>query len=182
MEFFKKRRNAWFVTLLIIILVTVVSAGSSLNKLRKQADNVFYNGEGMDGMGIQHDLDMIMSYCSNLTVVASRYMDKEHDLVKAVNNNKDALEAAETPDKKYQGAQNLFQSVTELYVYMGDLHLSEKDQDFHDSIYADIESRYIIISRSTYNQYAKEFNIIRNRFPANILSAITSVPALELYE
>ncbi|HOJ10190.1 MAG TPA: LemA family protein [Clostridiales bacterium] len=182
MEFLKKRTNAWLITLIIIILATVISSGSSLNKLRLEAENVFYIGEDMDGIGIQHDLEMIMSDCSNLTVVAGRYMDKEHELIKAVLKARDTLGAAKTPGKKYREAQNLLQSAVELYTYIGDLPLSQKDQDFRRSLYTNMKSHNIIISRSTYNQHAREFNNILSRFPANILSAVSFISPLELYE
>jgi len=182
MDFFKKRTNAWLITIIVVILATTIGAGSSLNKLKKQAESIFYIGEDMDGTGIQHDLEMIMSDCSNLTVVAGRYMDKEHNLINAVRKNKEALGAAKTPGKKYREAQNLLQSAVELYIYMGDLSLSEKDRNFRNNLYVNINSHNIIISRSTYNQHAREFNNILNRFPANILSTVAFVSPLELYE
>ncbi len=182
MEFFKKRSNAWLITLIAIILASIIGSGSSLNKLRIEAEDVFYIGEDKDGTGIQHDLEMIMSDCANLTVVAGRYMDKEHSLIKPVRRNREALGAAKTPGKKYKEAQNLLHSITELYIYMGDLPLSEKDRNFRNSLYANINSHNIIISRSTYNQHAREFNNVLNRFPANILTAIAFVSPLELYE
>lgn len=182
MKFFRKRLNAWLITLLIIILSTSISAGSSLNELRKQAEDIFYIGEEKDGTGIQHDLDMVMSNCSNLTVVAGRYLDKEHELISAVNEGRTALSASKTPSEKYKEAQNLLHSVTELYTYMGDLELSEKDKNFRNSLYANINSHNIIISRNTYNQYAREFNNTLNQFPANIFGIITFITPLELYE
>lgn len=182
MEFFKKRINAWLITLVVVILATIIGAGSSLNKLRLEAENIFYIGEDKDGTGIQHDLEMIMSDCANLTVVAKRYMDKEHDLITAVQKNREALGAANTPGKKYLEAQSLLHSITELYIYMGDLPLSEKDKNYRNSLYANINSHNIIISRSTYNQRAREFNNILNHFPANILSVAAFISPLELYE
>ena len=37
--------------------------------------------------------------CANPTVVAGRYMDKEHSLINAVRRNREALGAAKTPGK-----------------------------------------------------------------------------------
>lgn len=182
MEFFKNRTVARFITIIVIILATLIGAGSSLRRLRKEAEDIFYLGEDRDGTGIQHDLEMIMSYSYNLTTVASRYMDAEHSLISAVRKNRDTLAQAETPGQKYEAAQNLLQAVTELYTYMGSLPLSESDQKFRNSLYADINSHNIIISRSTYNQHAREFNNTLKRFPANILGTLTFVRPLELYE
>jgi len=109
-------------------------------------------------------------------------MDAEHSLISAVRKNRDTLAQAETPGQKYEAAQNLLQAVTELYTYMGSLPLSESDQKFRNSLYADINSHNIIISRSTYNQHAREFNNTLKRFPANILGTLTFVRPLELYE
>ena len=109
-------------------------------------------------------------------------MDKEHDLITDVRKNREALGAAKTPSKKHQEAQKLLNSVTVLYIYLGDLPLNEKDRKFRNSLYANINSHNIIISRSTYNQHAREFNNILSRFPANILSAVAFVSPLELYE
>ena len=125
---------------------------------------------------------MIMSDCSNLTVVAGRYMNKDHELIKNVLNDRNALNDADTPGEKYDAAQKLLSSATELYTYLGDLALSVKDQDFRNSLYANINSHKIIISRNTYNQYAREFNSVLNTFPANILSKIAFISPVELYE
>lgn len=182
MEFLKKRSNAWLITLVAIMLASIIGAGSSLNKLRAGAEEVFYLGEDRDGAGIQHDLEMIMSDSANLTVVAGRYMDKNHSLINSIHENREALGAAKTPRKKYEKAQELLHSVTELYTYMGDLSLSEKDKNFRSSLYANINSHNIIISRSAYNQRVREFNDTLNKFPANILSSVVLLSPLELYE
>jgi hypothetical protein len=182
MEFFKKKFNAWMITLITIILASVIGSGSSLNKFKNKTENIFYLGESKDGTGIQHDLEVIMSDSTNLTVVARRYIDKDHGLINAVSKSKETLNSAKTPGAKYREMQNLLISVTELYAYLGDLPLSEKDQNFRKSLYADINSRNIIISRNIYNQRAREFNRTLDYFPANILSNITFVSPLELFE
>jgi hypothetical protein len=182
MEFFRKRSIAWLITIIVIIASTIIGAGSSLNKLREEAISIFYLGEEKDGAGIQHDLEMIMSDSYNLTVVARRYMNEDDKLISAVRKNREALSLAKTPGEKYRQAQNLLSSVTELYVHLGDMQLSEKDSNFRNSLYANINSHNIIISRSTYNQHAREFNNILKSFPANILSFFAFVSELELYE
>ena len=178
----KKRGIAWLITIIAIIVSSIIGAGSSLNKLRQEAESIFYLGEEKDGAGIQHDLEMIMSDCYNLTVVASRYMNENDKLISAVRKNREALSLAKTPGEKYRQAQNLLSSATELYIHLGDIHLSEKDNSFRSSLYANINSHNIIISRSTYNQHAREFNNILKSFPANILSFVAFVSPLELYE
>jgi len=182
MKFLKKRINAWIITILIIVLSTVISGGSSLNKIRQQTMDIFYLGEDMDGAGIQHDLNMIMSDSANLTVVAGRYLSKDHELIQKVLNDRDALNEAETPAEKYDATQKLLSSVTELYTYLGDLSLSEKDQNFRNNLYANINSHNIKISRNSYNKYAKEFNSLLNTFPANILSKLAFISPVEPYE
>lgn len=182
MEFFRKRNVAWSITIIVIIVSTIIGAGSSLNKLREETMSIFYLGEEKDGAGIQHDLELIMGDCYNLTVVATRYMNEDDKLISAVRKNREALSSAKTPGEKYLHAQNLLRSVTELYIHLGDMQLSEKDNNFRRNLYANISSYNIIISRSTYNQHAREFNSILKSYPANILSFFASVSELELYE
>jgi len=182
MRVLRKRATAWTITILIIILSTIISGGSSLNKLRQETIDIFYLGEKMNGVGIQHDLNMIMTNSVNLTVVAGRYLGQGHELIQKVLNARDALNKAETPGEKYDAAQELLSSVTELYTYLGNMELKEKDQNFRESLYAEINSHNIKISRSAYNQYSRKFNNLLNTFPANILSKVAFIRPVELYE
>lgn len=143
---------------------------------------LFYQGERMDGKGIQSDLDYIMDQCYNLTVVAGRYMDKGDERIENVLEHINLMEKAETPGDKFEAKEQLLKASMKLYEELNFMNLDERDQFYRDSFSVDVKSRQLIISHNSYNNKAVIFNKCLKRFPANVLSTITFVKPLELYE
>ncbi|GAB6087434.1 LemA family protein [Alkaliphilus crotonatoxidans] len=182
MEFFQRRKNAQILTTIIVIFTILIGFRSSMGKLRTQAESIFYLGEEQNGVGIQQDLEAIMAECYNLTVVAGRYLEKDDARIQAVMDKREALSQAKTPDTKYDAVQELIFSSEELYRALEPLPLSDRDQGYRNGFLAEINSRQLIIERSSYNEYAIAYNKKLKAFPANILKIVTSVAPLELYE
>lgn len=178
----KRVGKAWAITLVMVLAATLIGSGTSLRKLRNEAESIFYQGEDQDGMGIQYDLDQLMEECYSLTVVAKRYLEDSDPMITAVLEARTALEKAKTPPRKHDAAEKLKEVSLALYEHLGNYPLNERDLKYRNGFYAEITSRFLIIDRSSYNQRAKEFNETISKFPANILRLITFVAPLELYE
>jgi hypothetical protein len=182
MKHLKNRKTAISVTSFLILLSILFGAHSSLTGIRDRALDIFYTGEKADGKGIQSDLEYISDQCYNLTVVAGRYMDKGDARIEDILKKRDRLDSAATPGDKYRAKEELIEAAMSLYEDMGTMELEERDRYYRDGFAADVESRQLIISHSSYNENAIAFNKCLKRFPANILSKITFVKPLELYE
>jgi len=182
MEFLKNRKTAKGITALIILFSILLGAHLSLTKLKEETLSVFYQGENKGEKGIQSDLEYISDQCYNLTVVAGRYMNREEDEVKEVSERLEAMKKADAPGDKYQAKENLIKTSMELHGKLNLMNLSEKDRYYCDSFPVNLKSRELIISHNSYNEKAASYNRCLQRFPANILSRITFVRPLELYE
>lgn len=182
MKFLKNRKTATGITALIILFSILLGAHLSLTKLKEETLSVFYHGENTGEKGIQSDLEYISDQCYNLTVVAGRYMNREEETVKEVSEHLEALKKAAAPGDKYKAKENLIKASMELHEKLVLMNLTEKDRYYCDSFPVNLRSRELIISHSSYNEKAASYNRCLQRFPANILSRITFVRPLELYE
>jgi hypothetical protein len=182
MKYLNNRKTAIRITAIAVVISILFGSHSSLIKLRDEVLQIFYQGENMNGKGIQSDIEYISDQCYNLTVVASRYMDKKDESIENVLQNRDLLSAADTPGDKYQAKEKLIEASMNLYDDLGSMILEERDQFYRDSFKVNVASRQLIISHNSYNDHALTFNQGIKRFPANILSKLTFVKPLELYE
>lgn len=182
MKYLKNRKAAIGITSFLVLASILFGAHSSLTRLREQALAVFYNGEKMDGKGIQYDLKYISDQCYDLTVVAERYLDGKDQRIEEVLDNREQLDRAAAPGDKFKAKEKLLEAAMSLYDALGTVELTEKDAYYRDSFPVNVKSRQLIISHSTYNEHAIAFNKCLKRFPANILGRITFVKSLELYE
>lgn len=182
MKYLKNRKIAIGITSFAVLFSILLGAHLSLTKIRDEALLIFYNGEKMDGKGIQSDLEYIADQCYDLTVVAGRYMDKEDKRIKEVLANLDLINNAVTPRDKYQAKEKLIEATMNLYENLDSMDMEERDLYYRGSFPANVESRQLIISHNSYNENALSFNNCLKRFPANVLSKITFVRPLELYE
>jgi hypothetical protein len=182
MKYLNNKNIAVKITSFLILFSILLGAHFSLTKLRDEALQTFYNGENRDGKGIQSDLNYIADQCYNLTVVASRYLDKDDKKILEVIQNRDLIEKANSPGDKYQAKEKLIKSSMILYDNLKSLDLSERDQYYNDSFPINIESRQLIISHNSYNDNALEFNRILKKFPANLVRWIIFMKPLALYE
>jgi len=182
MIFLKNRKTAKCITALIILFSVLLGAHLSLTKLKEETLSVFYQGEYKGEKGIQSDLEYISDQCYNLTVVAGRYMNREEETVKVVSERLEALKKADTPGDKFKAKEDLIKVSMGLHEKLDLMNLSEKDRYYCDSFPVNLKSRELIISHSSYNEKAASYNRCLQRFPANILSRITFIRPLELYE
>ncbi|MGF7145382.1 hypothetical protein HNQ56_003823 [Anaerotaenia torta] len=182
MKYLRNRKVAIGITAFAVFLSILFGSHSSLMQLREETSLIFYSGEKKNGKGIQHDLEYITDQCYNLTVVAGRYMDPDDERIKEVLRKRDLVNSAVTPREKYQTSESLIEAAMKLYKDLGFMSLEERDQYYRDSFAVNVESRQLIISHSSYNELAVTFNESLERFPANVLSKITFVKPLELYE
>ena len=171
---------------MIVLAASIVLSGPigfkrTMNGFYKDLQNEFLNGEYNDGLSIQNDLDYRVELAHNLTTVAKRYLDSDDNAVVAVLKTAQALSDANGPAEQFDANQELTAASTDLYEALGKIELSEKDEKYRRSIYADMNSRNDTIGNDPYNQLATEYNQKLEGFPAGLLSGLTGVKKAELF-
>jgi hypothetical protein len=182
MNLFKNKTFSIIIMIVMIIASILIGSHRSLTGLSVDASNVFISGANGDGMGIQNDLNQRFELSGNLVKITDNYIDINNSIFKTISDARSSLTTAETPKEKYNANIKLTEAVNELYTLLGKENLSDKDERYRNSIYSDFCSRNDTIGHDKYNEYAKKFNDTLKQFPANILSKLTFVKPLELFQ
>ena len=64
-----------------------------------------------------------------------------------------------------------------LYRELGEKSLSDKDESYRQRLYTEFNSRGDTISHDPYYSYAADYNRILQKFPANLIAALTPIQA-----
>lgn len=172
MNLFKNKAFAIITMIVMIIASILIGSHRSLTGVSVDASNVFINGTNGDGMGIQNDLNQRFELSGNLVKIAGNYLDMNNSIFKTISDSRNSLTTAQTPKEKYNANIKLTEAVNELYTLLGKENLSDKDERYRNDT----------IGHDKYNEYAKKFNDTLKQFPANILSKLTFVKPLELFQ
>lgn len=181
-EFLKKRSGAVTVLILVIVLSTLFSCHRSLTKKQDKIEAILTTGSDGSGIGINSDLEKRVDYSRNLVKVAQKYQGLDREIT-ALSNACDALVARDGgAAEAYSLNEDLSDAAQDLYLAMEGL-LAEKDEEYRQSLYANILSRNDTISHEAakYNEKALDFNSILHTFPANILKYPSFVKECELF-
>lgn len=182
MTVFSKRKLIAILTMVAMILVAIWGGSyHSLSSMAKEVSAVFYNGENGDGLCIQHDLDARADVAINMVSLAKKYLPESDTAVQNVIQARAELLNASGISEKYRANDKLTQTTTDLYYKLQETELSETDQKYPARFFDQLSSYNDTISRDPYNRRAEEFNQMLETFPANILSTITFVDSVELY-
>ena len=85
MEKLMDRRFAAAAMCVMIVLGLFLGAYSSGSRLRSAVEDVFYNGELGDGVGVASDMSNRCAAVRNLIVVAKRSLDPGSEVLKAAS-------------------------------------------------------------------------------------------------
>jgi len=180
--FGKEVKTACIVLAAAVAVSVPLGFTNTMNRMYDKVRIEFQEGAEKDGLSIEVDLAARASSAHNLATVAKRYMDEDSGLIKAVTQASDALSTAEGPAAKYAANEELGAAFTRLYEELGGMELSEKDEQYRQSLYAEMKSRNVTMGNDPYNQLAEDYNSKLERFPANLLSKVFSVKKAELFQ
>ncbi|MBQ4650657.1 MAG: hypothetical protein IJB73_08150 [Firmicutes bacterium] len=172
----------------IILMVVLIAGGlfvggaKGLNGLYKDVAEVFFVGIDNDGICVANDMSERISAATNMVTVARKYestvpascrqaIDYVNTAAASVDSALNARDIAEA----VAANKILDTAVADLYREMGDLSLSDKDEDYRQNLYADFNSRNDTISHDPYNQYAQEYMAALDGFPAGLIAAIMPI-------
>ncbi|MCR4963954.1 MAG: LemA family protein [Firmicutes bacterium] len=172
---------AWTVAICAILFSLFVLGGAKLHAEKEAAAAYFYQGENQDGLSIDHDLQQRAAAAYNLYTVASRYLPAENDALRRLLADREALLQAESPADKFRADQELGQSALNVYAALNGMALSEQDQFYRNNLLQQMDSSAATISHDGYNQRAREFNALRQGFPARIIAWLWRIRQLEYF-
>lgn len=183
MQMLRNQGAAVLITLAIVAFSVLFGSNFSLNRLREQAENVYSFGEDGSGQGIESDISDIAQSGENQITVAQRYLDENDALIAAVRSGVDGYSDAYGPDAQFDAEQAMLQAIRALDTRLrAETAVSADDKVHLDRIIADVEAAHTMIGRSTYNEYARQFNEELSSFPANVLGAVAGTKPLEYFE
>ena len=178
----KKRGTAYGVLAAVLVLGTLFGTFRSLTSERRSASEAFYVGVDGSGYGISTNLDLRVEYARNLCKIAARYdASAETEQVEQACSD---LEAAEGFSEKYDANTALTDAVDTLDQKLQSLSLSQEDDEFRQSLTADIASYEMKIDKlaTDFNAGARQFNDhVLGGFPAELFGALTGVEEVEEY-
>ena len=179
----KGRTKACLICLLMIILATFIGGRRSLPKLRNEALELFFNGDGTTlDLGIEHDLEERITLAKRLIVVGGRYFDKDNALLTNITSDCSKISGSNEPNVKYKYNEELTSDCYALVEALDLITLSSDDENYVVDIMVGMESANQIIGHSSYNSEATEFNRLLEEFPTNIVAKLSFVKPLALFD
>lgn len=179
----KGRAKACFICIVMIILAVTVGGRRTLPKLRNEALDVFFSGDGSSlDLGIEHDLQQRITLAKRLVVVGERYFNENDALLTNVTADCSKISGSNEPNVKYKYNKELTSDCYALVEALDLLQLSKDDENYVVEIMVDMESANQIIGHSSYNEKANDFNKLLEEFPTNIVAKLSFVKPLALFE
>lgn len=176
-------QNAAFARIVMIILIAfsiVFGARRSLSSLVAEAENVFYQGEYGDGLGVAEDIKRCRECTSNLLVIGRNAFGQEGtESMKVLEAQIKRMKAVEDPSGQLRELKELTENLKPYYQELQKADLSDYDRGQCNKLIRDIEENIERITRDSYQKAVREVNQKLNTFPASILKYAAGVMELE---
>lgn len=172
MEQLKNRRTAIGVMVLMILLSMLLGAWRSGSRLYGEVEDLFYNGEAGNGIGVASDLSQRAETAVNMIIVAKRNLDQSDPAITGLEEAVTEVSMAKSLQERYAADQKMSVCMAALYDALGETVLSEKDAGYRSSLYADFTSAAMTMSHDPYNAQAVEYNQALRTFPGSLFFAL----------
>ena len=168
----KNRRTAALAMCVMIFLSFIIGGWRSGARLYGEVGDIFYNGEKGNGIGVASDLSQRAESAVNMIIVAKRGLEADDDVLKELEAAVTAMNSAGSLEDKAEANSVLTSAMAAVYDALGEVSLSEKDEGYRQSLYADFTSAAMTMSHDGYNEQAVEYNRAIKSFPGSIFFAI----------
>ena len=183
MAFFKSKKTAIAVCILLVLIAVVFGSHRSLNALRAEAVALYTNGDE-NGLSILANLNSIQAYAAALLKAAAPYYDGTDTAFAAVKAAHTRLTDALGKDvtAQRQALTELLNACTALQLdYTGSSTIPADAAKAMTRSINDIVSMKDQIRHSGYNSAASKFNAVLDTFPAGPLGKLTGIRALPVF-
>ena len=175
----KKRRIAWFILCLSVILSIFILGGWKLSNRRNDVLQYFLNGE--NGFSIANDIHVRTECGYNLLTLANRIMLEDDSVIQNMDTALQDVEAALSIPEYYAANQSLTNAFDALYLALMSSQASENDKLLASKQSDEFNSRAKTILKDPYNEKALEFNNLLSTFPSNVISFFSGTKDLPLF-
>lgn len=163
-----RHRRAALVMAAMIIAGCLLGGFNSGRRLKNDLEDIFYQGEYKNGVGVASDISHRVDCGRSLATVAARYMEPDDKAVAFLREMCADAEAATTLTEKKAADDSVETAFVQLYELLEKEALSAKDEAYRKSIYADFTSYGDTMSHDPYNDAAVRYNREINAFPGSV--------------
>ena len=174
----RKRRIAWILTVSIIILSVFILGGWKLESKRTSVQNYFFDGK--NGFSIANDINVRRECGYNLLTIGERVKadpKKITALKDAISVSHDAM----TVREYFEANTALTNAFDSLYSHLLNSDISQEDKRLSAKQSDEFESREKTIQKDLYNEKALAFNETIAKFPANLIAILSGINRVELF-
>ncbi len=191
MEFFKKRRNAILIAVVVIVLATVFGVHRSLSSAIRKVEDGFADGVFSETLGyqlpsIESQLRVQSNAGTNMLTIGAKYgavSAETQALREARLSLQELLEGDAGPSLLYDADQRFVEAAEALYRALSALDdLTAADRADLETDYGNITGAARVIANSEYNDSVRAFQRdVLGVFPTNLLRHIAFVDGPELF-
>lgn len=164
-----RHRRAALVMALMIIAGCLLGGFNSGRRLTKALDEAFYGGAKGNGVGVASDLSHRIDCGRNMATIAARYLEPNDELLINIQSVCAEADGAVRLGEKKTADKNVEAAFIQLYELLGNENLSDKDEAYRKSIYADFVSYGDTMSHDPYNDAAVRYNREISTFPGSLV-------------
>ena len=175
----KKQKRAALACCLMAALGLLLGPYASGLRLEKSLEDIFYNGESGNGIGVASDLSDRADCGINLASVGSRYL--ESSLLSPLKNAAQGLRSAGSLREKAEANDILereFRAVTSL---LESESLSDKDRELVSSLVSMFDSCSYTMSHDGYNAETSGYNSSTKTIAASLIFSLMGLETAPIF-
>lgn len=177
----RKNYNASMAIMLVVIALSLVGGCyRSLGREARKVEKVFYKGE--DDHSGQADYAARTGLCSNLLVVADRYLPTDDPAYTAMQTTIGIAKEAGDMWEVVNANSVMTKAFESLYLTLEEYDLSDSDKEYREELREDFTSYGYILRHDPYNTEAVDYNQeVLGAFPARYLGGLLGVKPLPTF-
>ena len=164
--------------LVLVVCGFLLGGYKGLAGAYQKASDVFFLGEDGDGVCVAKDMAERAGARTKLKTVAQKNIAAEDAAARGAADAVNQYNPAAGDVYALFAANTSMETAMEaLYRELGEKNLSDKDESYRQRLYTEFNSRGDTISHDPYYSYAADYNRILQKFPANLIAALTPIQA-----
>lgn len=168
--FYKTRKGAACVMVVLILLSCWIGSSRSLGKLYRNAEAAFGTAQSAADVSIEDCLTQRKEYARNLMTVGNRVLSATDKTLKATDKAVTLLEKAKSIGEKYDANVQLTDACANLYDALLKKGLDSTDEMLVKKTFQNFKSLNDQISHASYNELARKYNDVLRTSPLSVIS------------
>ncbi len=170
-----KGRAAAVIGMVLLIVCSIpLGMGVSLVRERSEVEEYYYDS-------LLRELSFCSSAAADFVTLGSKYLPSGDAQLEALREANGTLMSVQDPGEKGEAYVRLNGCMAALYRTLCDVQMTQQDEKYRESIYADYNSCVDIIGYNDYNMRAAKFNETFMNAPGRSIAEWMGVKELELF-